>query len=105
MKLLSFGFAVLVSASIWSAAADAEAQKEAFQKRYDGLNKALQEQVQKDQAAAYREFDSGVRKLLADYPNLPEAYDVMSFLAGFSESAEAKTMAQKVIDSQAATAD
>lgn len=105
MKPLSFAFAVLLSASLWCAAADADAQKEAFQKRYDALNKALQEQVQKDQAAAYREFDSGVRKLLADYPNLPEAYDVMSFLAGFSESDEAKAMAQKVIDSQVATTD
>src|SRR6187549_3065477 len=104
MKLLSFGFAALVSASIWCAAADAEAQKEAFQKRYDALNKEMQKQMQRGPAEAFRTFGSGVRKLLGDYPDLPEAYDAMSFLAGFSEGDEGKMLAQKVIDSEVATA-
>ncbi len=55
----------LVSSSIWCAAADGEAPKEAFEKRYEALNKALQTDVQKDAARAYRDFDSNVRKLLS----------------------------------------
>ena len=101
MKILSFALAGMVLATVWGA--EGEGQKEIFEKRREALNKALEDGVGKDEKGAIRAYDEGVRKLLGDFPNLPEAYDFMAFLAGSLEGEEGRALAGRVIDSPVAT--
>lgn len=75
-----------------------------FETRLEKLQEEMAEKYEKDPDGATAAYDAAVRKLAADFPKHPGAYEVLSLAAAFSEKEKAFELAQKVARSEFAEA-